>query len=533
MLPWETHPHIGGDPNRAPRSFWITPYTKYAGGRLPTTMRARMRALKASVLAVCAALAVAGCGGGDSGSPLETALSYLPKDAQVVVALDTDLEGGQYRSLNSMIEEFAFSGEIRDRLREQLPESTDFENDIRPLLGNPLVVGLPSAGGAAIGAAQVEDEDKLNELVEKEKARKVGEAAGAALYQSGATSFATEGDVVTFAGNERDLRAALERADGDDHFDEETFTSALDGLPEEALLRIYADVEALLKSDSGSARARRSQWIGSLRTLGQTVVAKDERLETAFRLRTEGDLSEEDLPIASGEEAPGVISREGEVGLGIRDLAHTIRFAERTAQAIDPSGFGDYAQAKRTIDTQLGVSLDDDLIAQLNGNLSASVAVDGGFGVRAELDDPAAFRRTLAKIAPVLPDFAEGAGFGPVELGQVDGRDTIYTLTSPDGGLVAFGVVNDVLAVASSVQRAVQLGEEEPTPVEGANGSVVLNADAEQLANALIEGFGPALGIPDLGGFGAAIITGPLGDLSGHVSSSPDGLSGRLTLAIE
>ena len=152
--------------------------------------------------------------------------------------------------------------------------------------------------------------------------------------------------------------------------------------------------------------------------MGATVTAKDNALDIDFRARTEGDLSEEDLPIASGDEAPPVIKRPGEIGLGIRDLTHIIHFAENAGQSIDPSGFGDYERAKKTIDKQLGVSLDDDLIAQLSGNVSATLALDGGFGVRAELKDPQAFEKTLAKVADVLPSFAEGAGFGKVTLSK-------------------------------------------------------------------------------------------------------------------
>ena len=497
-------------------------------------MRRRMRRLLTTVL-LLSALSSAGCGGGDSSDPLDTALSYLPKDAPFALALDTDLDGGQYRALNSLVEQFAFSGEIRDRVQEQLDQATGgrFDEDVRPLLGNPVVIGLPSPDAEVVVAARVEDEDKLDSLIERVKARKVGETSGATLYGDGGTVFAVEGDAVTFADDRRELTAALERADGDDHLDADTFNAALDGLPDEALARIYADGEALLKADPDAAGARRSKWLASLRTLGQTVVAKKDRLEIEFRLRTEGDLADADLPIAPGEAAPGVIRREGEVGFGIRDLAHTIRFAESTAQAIDPAGFGDYARAKKTIDTQLGVSLDDDLIGQLNGDVSASIAPDGSFGVRAELDDPEAFTRTLDKVVDVLPSFAEGAGLGPVELGQVDGRDTIYTLTAPDGGRVAFGVANDVLVVARNVQRVLQLAEEDPSAVEGAKGSVVLGADAEQVANALIAEFGAEFGIPNLGGLGAGIITGPLEDLNGHVSSSRDELRGRLTLPIE
>jgi hypothetical protein len=98
---------------------------------------------------------------------------------------------------------------------------------------------------------------------------------------------------------------------------------------------------------------------------------------------------------------------------------------------------------------------------------------------------------------------------------------------------VVFGVAGDVLVVASDRARAEEFASAEPADVAGAQGSVVLSADAEQLVQTLLESFGPALGIPDLGALGTGLITRPLGELSGHGSGSPDALRGKLTLAID
>jgi hypothetical protein len=340
-------------------------------------------------------------------------------------------------------------------------------------------------------------------------------------------------DMVVFANGSAQLKRAAERADGDDHFDEDAFNEGLDGLPESALARVYADLEAVLKADPGSADARKVKWIAALRKLGVTVSAKNDAVDVDFRVSTEGDLAEEDLPIAPGDDAPPVIEREAEVGLGIRDLAHIVGFGENAAQAIDPAGFGDYAQAKKTIDRQLGVSLDDDLVAQLTGDMAASISIDGEFGVRSELKDPQAFERTLAKVADVLPSFAEGAGFGTVGLSKPRAGEDFYALAQADGDSVVFGVVDEVLVVANSPARASQLASEEPAAVPGARGSVVVSADAEQIVNTLLEQFGPALGIPDLGGFGTGLLTRPLGDLNGYTSASTDELRGKFTLAVE
>jgi hypothetical protein len=495
------------------------------------------------VLLVLGVLAGAGCGGDDdSGSPLDSALAFLPKDATFAAAIDTDTEGDQFKTLDQLIGKFPFGDQLKESLKGQIEQSSNgvrFDEDVQPVLGNPFVVGAADAeaitaeSNAFVAAIQAKDKGALDDLIDKTKPRKTGEASGATLYEGGGSTFAVEDDMVLFAGDEAQLKQALERADGDDHLDEDTFNEGLDGLPDSALARVYADVEALLKADPSTADARKVKWVAALRTLGLTVSAKESSIDVDFRLRTEGDLTDEDLPIAPGPDAPPVIKRDGEVGLGIRDLAHIVRFAENAAQAIDPAGFGDYAQAKQTIDKQLGVSLDDDLIGQLTGNLSASLSSDGDFGVRSELKDPQAFERTLAKVADVLPSFAEGAGFGSVRLSKPKGDGDFYALAQRDGGSVVFGVVDDVLVVANTPARASQLATEDPTAVEGASGSVVLSADAEQIANTLLRQFGPAFGLPDLGGLGAGLFTGPLGDLDGYVEASTEELRGKLTLAID
>ncbi len=500
-----------------------------------------MRRAVALILALAAG-AAAGCGGGDSGSALDSTLAFLPKDTTFAVAVDTNVDGDQYKALAKLLNKFPFGNQVRDNLLGQLEQSSggiNYNDDVKPVLGNPLVVGavdpqaLSGNSNAFIVALKAKDKGKLQDLVDKMKPRKTGEASGATLYRDSDTSFAVKDDMVVLANDDGQLKQALERADGDDHFGEDAFNQGLSGLPDNALARVYTDVEALLKNDPNSADARRIRWVAALRELGLTVTARDDGLDVDFRVRTEGDLSDGDLPIASGDEAPPVIKHPGEIGLGIRDLAHIVHFGENAGQSVDPSGFGDYEQAKKTIDRQLGVSLDNDLIAQLTGNVSATVALDGGFGLRADLKDPKEFERTLTKIANVLPSFARGAGFGPVQLTKPTGQRGFYSLKRADGSEVDFGVAGDVLVVASDARRAALLAREQPVDVPGASGSVTMSTDAEQLVNNLLKQFGAAFGLNDLGALGTGLFTRPLGDLNGHLSASPDELRGKFSLAVE
>jgi hypothetical protein len=109
------------------------------------------------------------------------------------------------------------------------------------------------------------------------------------------------------------------------------------------------------------------------------------------------------------------------------------------------------------------------------------------------------------------------------------GQD-LYALAQPDGDGVVFGVVNGVFVLANDANRAGRLATEEPTPVEGAQGSVVIKADAEQLGTILLKKLAGGLGIPDQ--LRAAIVR-PLGELTGSLKAETDGVSGTLRLTID
>src|SRR5688572_1894303 len=169
----------------------------------PARVRRPMRRLL-TILLAGSALFAAGCGGDDSGSALDVALSHLPKDALFAAAVETDLEGDQYQAIDSLLDEFAFGGQARDQLRRQLEEATGgrFAEDVRPLLGNPVVIGATSGSDGSphpVAAVQVADEDKLGGLIERSNAREVGEASGATLYEDSNSVLAVEDDVVVFA----------------------------------------------------------------------------------------------------------------------------------------------------------------------------------------------------------------------------------------------------------------------------------------------------------------------------------------------
>ena len=336
--------------------------------------------------------------------------------------------------------------------------------------------------------------------------------AGATKYEDGGTLLRRQGRRGRcFAGSSERLDQALERAEGDDHLDEDTFNAALEGLPGNAAARVYSDLQALIGSDPGGEQARKVEWVAALRTLGLTATRARTELELQLNVRTDPEgLSDEDLPIAAGDEAPPVLARDGEVGLGIRNPAQIVRFAEAAGQAVDPSGFGDYAQAKQTLDSRLDISIDDDLIGQLTrrprgehrARRRLRRACRGGAPRGAR---PARSRRwrTCCRASPRAPASAA------VTIDKPAGGEGVYTLTQADGDDIAFGVVDGVLVVADDPAEAEELAAEEPEPVDGAEGAVAMRSDAEQLVNAVIEEFGPALGLSGFNALGRAALHRP------------------------
>jgi hypothetical protein len=501
-----------------------------------------MRPLRSiAVLFACLAVlavAVAGCGGSDSSSSgLGAALSYVPADTPFAISIDTDLEGDQYKSLDAILNRFPGADTIKALLKAQLAmgqEGVEFDRDIKPLLGNPAVISATdvtsflsdSSDAGFVAALQVKDTDKLDSLVEKTKAKEQGDVAGATVYQDGDTFFAVKDDVVVLGGSRQLLEDALKRADGGDSLSEDDFNAALDGLPESALARVYVDVQGLLGQGEGAQAARKIAWVDALRKLGLTVSAQNDSIDVEFNLHTDGaNLSDEDLPLASGDEAAQVVQRPDEIGVGLRDPNQLVTFFESALQAVDPSTFGDYEQGKRALSQQLDLDVDKDVIAQLTGNLSVSATIQGQFGIRAEVKDPEAFAQTVDKVAKALPDFGSGLGVEGVRR-----SGDLYEVRLSGGGTFVFGVAGGALVAATDAARAHALASAKPAAVEGASGSLVVRADAQGIARQVLAQLAPQFGLPDPL---VPVFARPFDELRGSVTTTTDGMKGKLSLTLD
>src|SRR3954470_8440590 len=408
------------------------------------------------------ALSIAGCGGGGSSasSPLDEGLGFLPKDAPFAVAISTDTGGGQYQNANTILKKFPFGEQAVATLKRRFEQSgVSYDNDVKPVLGNPFVVGAttPEAlqGGNSrneyVAALKGKDSGKLESLVKK-GSKETGDKNGYKIYESGGGSrLAYKDGVVVFAGSNKLLDDALDQRGRGDRLTEDVFNKGLEGLPKDAVVRIYGDAGRLIKASPNSAKARKVKWVDALRQFGATASVNQDAIDIDFNLHTDaGQLTDADLPLAPGDQAPQVIKQPGAFSFGLRNPAQIEKFAEAAGQAVNPSGYGQFQQGKAQIEKQLGVSFNKDLIDQLTGDVAANVTVSGRFGLRAELKDPAAFRATLKKVAPQLPKLAKSLGGGQtIGLAKPKQGEDFYALATPNGQTVVFGVVKKNFVVAN------------------------------------------------------------------------------------
>ena len=488
------------------------------------------------VFVVAGALGLAGCGG-DSGasSSLDEALGYLPEDAGFALVASTDLD--DYGDFQDLAEKFPFADRATDALKQSLERGDiDFDEQIKPLLGNEVVIGTSDntsflddeSDTPFVLAVETEDADKLQDLAESGGGQKTGESEGYDLYETeDQTYLATKDEVLVLSNDQATLDDALKQRGEDDRLTEDDVEPAFEDLPEDAPLRAYVNVRALLAASPEAEDALKVEWVDHIETFGLSLDADDDALAFDWSLQTDAEgLTDEDLPLASGTEAPQLLAREegsAELVLGVRDPSQVIDFALGTAKVVDPAGYAEFESGKEAIGKQLKIDVDEDVLAQLTGNVAAVVSIDGDFGARAELADADAFEGTLAKIMDGLPRFADG-----VTVTQPKQGSNFYGVADQDGDSFAVGIADDALVVANTAQLAADVATRGLVDAEGQDGAFVASADAEQLVNAALAKFRGGLA-----GLTGGLVTGPLGELSQSVESSTDGLSGHLELNID
>jgi hypothetical protein len=194
-------------------------------------MRREMRVCLAALLGALA-LAVAGCGGGDSAATGSAgAASIAPENAALYATFNTDLDSDQVDQLEELLAKFPDRQKLLAEIQKSLAEDDlSWENDIRPALGETIdVVMLGLDEESVVGILKPADEEKFAALMEKSDEPTV--------------SRKIDGWTV-IADDEAALDAFESARSGGSLEDNERFSDAMDELPDEALAKFYVDGEA-------------------------------------------------------------------------------------------------------------------------------------------------------------------------------------------------------------------------------------------------------------------------------------------------
>ncbi|MBD0348473.1 MAG: hypothetical protein ICV59_04910 [Thermoleophilia bacterium] len=503
-----------------------------------------------------------GCGGSEqeeAESSAGAALAYLPADSGFVALVSTDLDSDAWNALEKTV--FPVEETVREGLEEEEEGRVSWDDDVKPLLGNDLVVGSQSRSGLFddatgdgredddfIGALEVADADKLRDTLEKLGLRRAGEERGAEIWVEDESSEVAgiHSDVLLIAEDREAIARAVERREDGGGLTQDLLDERLDALPGDAPVRVFGSLEGVAEVDE-LARFGKVPWVQALESFGFALSAGDDEVRADATINTNAErLGEDDLPLATGAESPEVVAREREISAANRDQSRTTVFLLRLMRAAYPNSR--FVEAVDRVERDLEIDFEDEVLRQFNGPSASYVSPDGRtFAARSEVSDPQALRRVLPRLAPHLPELINGlqglqsegmallflfapdapmlASSGPlldVRVHRPSTDDGLYRVTGLTGegpSEMWFGVVDDVFVVASTEERAREIAEADTQPVDGAQGAGVMRVDVSSVVDAL-------------GGGGFLPLTGAR-ELRASVEAGTDRLHLRLRLEVE
>jgi hypothetical protein len=239
--------------------------------------------------------------------PRRAALSYIPANSPFVLTAATTSNPGGQALVNRLPDLALAETALFARLRQL---GIDYNADVRPLFGNPIVGGLVlhGANGARnqfVAAWVTKDQSKLEALLKKLEPglQKLGTRDGATVYSLGELALATDDATVVFASTQPELNAALDRQAHGGGITPNDYSKAFTGLPQNGRLQVFGSLSQVLSMPS-AAKAQSVPWVAALRGYAASISESSAGLTFQYRLDTTGrSLSESDLPIASGGSA--------------------------------------------------------------------------------------------------------------------------------------------------------------------------------------------------------------------------------------
>jgi hypothetical protein len=477
---------------------------------------------------VIAVLGVAGCGSSKSPSsasgPLSTELSYFPANSVFMLSIQTAPNSQGIEHAQRLLKRFPIAGFGESAVVAKLGQvGIDYQSDVKPLLGNPVVLGFATPAPASNATAsllivwQTNDASALSALLKKLPGlQSNGTHDGATLYRLGASvTLAVDGATAVFGGSAATVTSALDRHSAGNGVSSSAYAQAFAGLPQNGLVQAFGNLTGVLSQPS-AANARKVPWVAALKDYALTFDAGASGLTYSYKLDTTArSLTEAQVPFVGGG-IPPQLAGNAPITVGINDPAHIVSFAESAQQASDPSGYAKFERNQAKLRAKTGVDLNS-LLSLLTGELIISSDTHTTMG-RATLSNPAGAATIIAKLAR-----APHSVFNTTtRISRLGGG--FYRVAEKDGTEITIGVVGKQLLVGKATVPELRAFAAMPaTAATGAQGDVAFRVALGALLHLTIH-----KQIPQL----EQTLLSSLGDLTGSVSSSTSGVTGTAAIAV-
>jgi hypothetical protein len=402
--------------------------------------RATHRVVVGAVLAAFA-LALAGCGGGAEGDVAAAAsegAGFAPGSAAAFVEIDTAVDGNQWRQAEQLLDRFPGKDELFDDVRKELAEDAlTWKGDVEPALGDALYLAwldFANDGDNLVGFAKPANRDKFERLLA---------ASNDPLAHrdvEGWTVFAESAALID--------RFEQERSAGN-LADEDVFKNALDGLPEDALVRAFVSGGAVQQqideelAENGASESLTDRF-GKLESLAAATAAETGGLSLALDYASEGGPEVKSYSPSLPDSVPaGPLLY---VSFGNLEEAFN-----RLVETLDEE-VPEFSRQRAQAELALGLSIRRDL--------APLFAKEGGFAVYPAEPSPA-FALVLAvgdedaarRLVDRLGALVELGGEGSTSVGTLEGVE-VRTLTYE--GSKALAAVSDGRLIVTTTEAAMR-----------------------------------------------------------------------------
>lgn len=391
-------------------------------------------------------LLVAGCGG-EAASDVAAGADVAPASADAFLAFDTDFDGEQWQAAEELVDRFpGGDGFVRMLLSDlEGEEGIDFEADVKPALGpevDIVVFNLDPRADApdVVALTQTPDEAKLKALLDK---------------GDDPTVYRMVDDWALIAESEEVLDRFEREREAGTLADEDRFADAMEGLPEDAVLKIYVNgrlFDRLADAPGLAEQAELARCAPGAAAQGFGVAVRAE--QEGVRFETTAVVEDGGAAFESYEaELPSALPAGALVYFSFNNLADPVRaFLDCAGNANQDVDRG-IAQAELA----LGVSLEEDVLPLFeNEGALAVYPVEGGGPIPTvslvlQVENEENARETVDRLIERLSQFEEGVGVTETDVGGVEAT----RVTFPGDQFSLVYAVFDGLLVASTTEEGI------------------------------------------------------------------------------